>query len=427
MQANVIRGFIPSLLLIAACSIAMMAGHAGAQSTSAGQSAADYLKPIVTQRQFTDLIRPLELSREQRMIVELVYEDYREHVEQAKREHDREADARGRRIVADALSGRRLIPPDELRHHRLEVLRVYRTLPATAHELAEQLVADLRSVLVADQRPKLDEQMATLRRMLYLHPRHLSRTDYEYAGEGVDVLRLVEEARHHDGKDDGKDGGELAGVPMDALAPVLQEYETELDALVRRTAVSHAEIAIDARMARIARDDRAAREAERRSLEQWRSLYELNQRTVDRIGELATTHAGDEAARKWQRRFERETFAWMFTPTRPDRIYEWMVNEPLDDERLDEAAAIREDYQSDRWPLLREAADIMIRSRSEFETVVYSMMDPSELRGTPRSLYRELLLNSGRLASVESRAVAELESLLDDDERRRMRRAVRMR
>lgn len=423
MQTHTLRGFVFFVLVITAWTVgATVASSAPPHTTAVGPSAAQHFKPIIAQRQFTDLIRSLDLTREQRMIVELLYEDYRDAVEAGQREADRQADAVGRRRVADALSGRRLVPPDELRQHRLNVLNVYRSLPVAAHELIEQLVDDLRSVLVAQQRPKLDERMPAFRRELYLHPRHLNRRDYEYAGEGVDVLLLVEAARQND-----EYGGELAGVPDDAIAPILAQYENDLDAFIRETTATHHEIAIDAQMARIARDGRAERDAELRSLDHWERIYKLNRKTVDRLADLATAHNGDEAAQQWQRRFERETFAWMFSPTQPDRIYEWMTNQPLDDGRLEEAAAIYTDYQSDRWPLLREAANTMLRARTEFDTIVYAMMNPNELQGTPRSLYRELLLNSGRLASVESRAAAELESLLDDDERRDMRRAVHRR
>jgi hypothetical protein len=423
MTTTMTRGFgdcIRPVLLCCALYVLAMCTVAGGQTpTGLGHSAEEFLRPVVSQRQFTDLIRPLELSREQRLIVELVYEDYRDAIDLAKREKDREADAKGRRIVADALSGRRVVAQDELRHYRMEVLKVYRSLPATATELADRLLADVRSVVTVDQRPRLDEQVIAFRRTLHLHPRHLGRRDYEYAGEGVDVLLLVEDAR--------EDGRELADIPVAALQPILREYELELDALLRSTASAYYEIGIDARIARISRDERAVREAERRMLEQWQMLHELNRRVAERIGDLAMHQVGEAAAHQWRRRFDREVFAWMFTPTRPDRIYEWMKGRLPDDERLAAAQSILSAYQDERWPLLREAADIMIRARSEFETIVYSMMDPSDLRGTPRSLYRELLLNSGRLASVESHAVADLESLLSDEERVQMRRETRSR
>jgi hypothetical protein len=98
MTTTMTRGFgdcIRPVLLCCALYVLAMCTVAGGQTpTGLGHSAEEFLRPVVSQRQFTDLIRPLELSREQRLIVELVYEDYRDAIDLAKREKDREADAK---------------------------------------------------------------------------------------------------------------------------------------------------------------------------------------------------------------------------------------------------------------------------------------------------------------------------------------------
>ena len=83
-------------------------------------------------------------------------------------------------------------------------------------------------------------------------------------------------------------------------------------------------------------------------------------------------------------------------------------------------------YRTQRGELVRQAIEIMLRGRLEFQTMLYSMMDPTGVSDSVRrGLYQDLLKNSGELAGLETAASAELEALLSDSQRESMRRALR--
>ena len=68
----------------------------------------------------------------------------------------------------------------------------------------------------------------------------------------------------------------------------------------------------------------------------------------------------------------------------------------------------------------------MLRGRLEFQTLVYSMMDASMIDDRARrSLYEELLKNSGEQVNIESTAASSLEALLSTTQRDQLREAMK--
>ncbi len=384
----------------------------------AQDSAEDFLTPLVNQIQFTQILQPIDLTFDQRMIAELVYDDYRDAIQNAIRAANREADQAGRVYIAEALSGERLLQPSQLRQIQRNVLQVYGKYLDIPDEQFELLGLNLKSVLVDEQGVGLDERIRALRRSVYLHPRHRHRDYYEYAGDGVDLLLLVEEAR--------EEGNELAGLPAAELESILSSYELELDAFLRETSGAYRRNRIDMRLARINRDDAAERGAVRDGLEIWRRLYTLNQQTSERIAELAQRHGGDELAITWRDRVLEANFAWLFTERPPDRQYEWLQTQELNASQLTRIETAFTRYRGLRRALNEEAIRLMLEARTDHGAVVYSMMAPNEVpSGRPQQIYRRLLRNSGELTSLESSTTAAFEEVLSDQQRRAMRLSTR--
>ncbi len=389
-------------------------------ASAPGQSAKDYFEPLVNHQQFALLVHDLELSREQRMIVELVFTDYRDSIDALAEQADRAADEVGRRRVLDAMSGRIILDTSELRRLRLAVLDVYETYLDKVDAAFEELTLSIESVLVDEQQSKIKASLRELRRAALLHPRHGERTFQEYAGDGVDVLLLHEEAT--------KPGGELATLDPGTVSGILEQYEHNLDRLLIETSHAYRLSRMSLRKARVSRDARDLAKAEKQVIEQWRRLYELNERTVAAIGEVVAAGLGEHASMRWNERFQRACFDWMFSRQGPDRQHEWMMSQSsLTAEQRELAQDVYEEFLDQRQVLAGQAIALMIRARLELESIIHSMMDPTDLGGQKRRIYDELLRNSGEMATLDAATTDAFENILDRDQRRSFRNVFRRR
>lgn len=387
-----------------------MEGAAAAQ-----QSARDYFEPLVSHRHFETLVRDLDLGRDQRLIVELVFTDYIDSIERLANEADAAADEAGRRTVEDALSGGAIIDPTELRRLRIAVLDVYEAYLPAVDEEYEKLTSGLRSVLSGTQRSALDAALRGLRRAVLLHPRHAERHYYEYAGDGVDILLLVDQALKH----------ELEGIGFDALERILDTYAASLDQLLLETSAPYRISRMHLRRAKIARDADAMREAEQASVDVWEQLYTLNERTAHEVGDAAAAALGEEAREAWLSRFDRECFTWLFADLTPDLQYKWLMKQNLSDSQHAQIQQVYSEYLANRVALAGEAIRIMLRSRTDFRAIVHSMTVSRELSGGPQRLRDELIRNSGKLKTQSNATSDAFESLLDRNQRISFRNAIR--
>lgn len=389
-----------------------------APSALANKSAMEFFEPVATHRHFTDYVRQFDLDRQQRMIVELVFEDYTDAIRRLADEADRAADEVGRQTVIAAFAGRQLVDPAELRRLREDVLEVYRGYWPQVDRQFANMIDGVHSLLLDEQRNTTTGPLRQLRRAMLLHPRDTSRRSYEYAGDGVDVLLLLQAARH--------ESSELAEVPDDSLEDIREAYEASLDSLLTETTEAHRANRMDKRLARIRRDATALNEAERVGLELWSQLYELNARTVEQIALVAESNLGQDEADQWRARFRQACFPWMFTEGATDRRYGWLMRQQLSDQQIARANRVYQEFQDAQEKLRLDAIELMLKARTQMHCIVYAMMARSEIRNdAARRVHDQLLRNSGQLASVEAEATAGFESLLDDHQRAAMRRAMR--
>lgn len=385
----------------------------------ASKSAAEFFEPVITHRQFSDLVRNLDLNREQRMLVELVFSDYADTIASLSQQADAEADTAGRQTILDAYSGRRLVDPSQLSRLRLDVLQVYRSYWQRIDRELSNLTDNLRSLLSDEQRPLLEVPLRQLRREMLLHPQQVGRNAYEYAGDGLDMLQLITEA--------SRENGELHNLPklQAALAEITTSYELQLDQLLTQTAADARDIRMEARIARIKRDPAAQRHTEEQSLQLWRQLYNLNHNTMHQVSQLLA-NTNPEAQIRWERRFYQACFPWLYAPGPVDRRYQWITRQSLTDQQHADAAQIYQNFQTRRYELHQKAIKIMLTARNELQMVISAMMDQSQLTNpVALNLHQQLLHNSGELSSAEATATAELESLLSDNLRLALRRAMR--
>jgi hypothetical protein len=295
---------------------------------------------------------------------------------------------------------------------------VYEQAWPETDRLLEDLTANVHSILRDEQQGQFDRNLRKVRRAVLLHPRQAEEQYPEYAGDGVDVMLLYQRA--------SASGNELEGLDPLRVQGILDRYERLLDGLLLETAADYRRGKLESRIARLMKDSATIAEQQRAAVDRWQRLYQLNRHTVRIIGDVAGDSLGSEARREWVRRFDRASFAWLFARRKPDRQYDWVRRQDLPEKLKSEARAIYETYRGRRGELTQQAIQIMLRARLEFHSMLYSMMDPAVLpESIPRSLYQDLLRNSGELATLESETTARLEALLTERQREQMRRGIR--
>ena len=247
---------------------------------------------------------------------------------------------------------------------------------------------------------------------MLLHPRQLEAEYHGYAGEGVDVLLLVDEAL--------KPGGELESLGRNAFAVILADYELHMDALLNQTAAPLRALRLERKIAEINKDASEISRLEQQSIDLWKQLFALNRSTVDQIASQL-----DEAGReRWMDRFDHASFTWLFPRRIPDRQIEWMRKEKVDAEIQAKADAIYAEYLAKRRAISSKAIEIMLKARMELH-VALNPMDPSGIDGRGRDLYTNLLKNSGEQSTLDGATESKLESLLPEAQREQLRTAMK--
>jgi len=407
------RGCRTWLICLLAIQAFLSPGWASAQET-----AVDYVEPRVTRQQFIAFIQKLNLDANQRTIAELSFGDFSTAITELIGRLDSQAIAAGRKTVQDALAGKTRLVPDDLKRMRVAVLEVYRQGWPDVDEALDELINGVAGVLTPDQNPLFESAARELRRDILLHPRQSASDDQEYAGDGVDVLALIESA--------ASDGGELQAIDPQALQDVRWMYEQELDAILLQTGSDYRAAKMQRKIAAIQKDSAAARQQEQTAVDLWKRLYELNSRAVRQIGEIAASTLGEPARDRWLDRFDRASFTWLFPRKKPDRQIEWIRRQNLETGKLEQAEGVYASYVARRRALAHQAIDLMVRGRLEFQTMLYSMMDPAGMDDrVRRGLYEELLKSTGEQANLETTTSGSLESLLTEAQREAMRDALK--
>ena len=185
-------------------SLLLILAGAGRSAFAGPESALDYIEPRLDRGQYALLCGDLALNGDQHIIADLLRGDYLAAIARLAERVDERAEGAGREAVLDALAGKLPLRADELRRLRLNVLEEYQRGWPVADELLEQLLDDTRHMLTDEQASRVPAAFRRVRRAILLHPRQADRLGYEYAGDGIDVRQLVDEA--------STEGGELAAL-----------------------------------------------------------------------------------------------------------------------------------------------------------------------------------------------------------------------
>jgi hypothetical protein len=386
-------------------------------AADAQQSALDYVFPQVDRGQFDELCTSTGIDREQRMVTELLYRDYATALSDLVDRLDRAAVTAGRQRLEEVFAGRIRLAEDAVKELRLNVLDCYREAAPSALDLFNNLVTGIEIQLRDEQRNAFPAALRNLRRQTFLHPRHVSGPASNYAGEGVDVLLLAEDAT--------RPGNELTDIGSVDLEEVLYRYELMLDEALRTIGIAPNLANLGLREYQITKDPDTQLRHQRAMVDAWTSIYLVNREAVVAIATLATQASGAWAGELWLDRFNHASFGWMYIAKTPDRQIEWMRGQEFDDDTLERAELAYGVYLAERGALIQKAIDVITRGRLELGTMLSPRQPPTFAPGEAHGMFQELLRNSGAQTSLDSRVSGALEGLLDEETRREMRRAVR--
>lgn len=381
------------------------------------ERALDVIQPFLQRHDFQTLCQTLEMDRDQRIVLDLFYRDYADAIIALAERTDAAAEQAGRSTVERALRGGIILRPEELRDLRVAVQQAYQRAWPEADRLLDDLLMNVRVQLLPEQEARFDDALRRAHRAMWLHPRQAGRTDYDYAGDGIDLLQIAGEEH---------DGGLLATLPDSHLTPVLETYELALDALLLADARDDRDGRMVLRLAQINRDSSAIRLAQEAHLERWQRLHELNAATARSIAQLLEQADGEPAAQGWLDRYERAIFPWLNRQAGPDYQYQWIEQAELSADVTSKSSTIYASYVNTRRALRRQASSLMLGARVQESVVVHPMLDATaNLVSAARAPYEELVRISGELELLDRDAAAALSDLLNEDQRRQMEKWVR--
>ncbi len=359
---------------------------------------------------------PLDLDQSQRFVAEMLFNDYAAAISDLAEAVDAEADQAGRERMADVFAGRARMDPEQLARSGSRCSRCTGAIGKGRTPCSKNCSVHSEAFSTRLSSSSWSSPWSTCGGSSSCGHGEAQERSPEYAGDGVDVIELMEAAKAE----------ELAGVRPEALAPVAAAYAAEMNALLLECAVADRAGVMAQRIARIRGDESARRDAERQAILRWQRFDELNRRTVARVGELAASAGGEAARRRWRERFRRAAFPWMYRDQQVERCLDWITKQDVAGEVIQAAMRIDQEYQTRRSRLVEDAITAMIQGRLQQKRIIHPLTGMSELNDSAsRELYERLLKNSGERSALEAAAVAELEALLSGDQRRELRRIAR--
>ena len=371
------------------------------------------VQPRADRTDFEILLEGTDLDRDTRAITEMLFRTYVTDLTSLGEQIAARADSAGRREVEEALAGRRRIDPAELRQMRADVRRVELDAWEPAQRLLDDLILNTQLMVAVDD-DAFDTLVRQMRRSVLLAPSESYAADASYAGEGVDLLALL---------DNSMAAGELGAFDPLTMASELRAYELALDELLQRDAQALWRGRLFVAIARVERDDAAVAEGEKELVATWRNIWLLNQQYASLIGQQIEARAGAPARLRWDDRVEQACFPWLYSASRPEQQYRWISeNRLIEPSVKQEADGIILEHRREHRELAREAITLILRGRLDMQLPLSARTDPASLRDRQaQDILRDLLQNSGRRSHRDDKTSQTLEALLPERLRAQMR------
>ena len=378
------------------------------------------IQPRVTDAQFNQYLTDAQVNRETRTTLAAIFAEYTMGLETVLADLEAREEAAGIADVEAALSGARSIDSEDLRVLRADVAYAERPVWADADAAARRLLADIDMLVSGEERDRLAQALPALRREIYLGPIREEASDPSYAGDGFDLMRVLEAAQ--------MSGAELEGLPPAVLRPAIQTWVATIDAIGPSFARQRAEVRIDQRLSRILRDPSGAAAADEAFIEAWLPVWRAHDEATRSIEAIVRQQRDDAAALAFRDRARSELFPSLAAHGEGYFRTLWMKKHVTEADRAKEADAIAATWRTERRRLIDEAIQIMLAARINDRTIIHPRSDSTQFESDSQTnAYQALLRNSGRLQRADTDARDGFEMLLTPRERKSMAADVRAR
>ncbi len=326
------------------------------------------VEPVVTVERFQKACGQLALSEAQSAAAAGIFQAYLADVNMlvSKSEENQ------RRAGLDKLHGSHIpsIPSDEIEAMGLRVVREMRRANQELNARLGTLINDLGSILSETQAQSLPEVLRELRRETLLVPS--GQNALCYAGEGIDIVRLANVAMRPDEElswmmdDVAACSAELLPETRDAVKQALNKYAEDMDrALVDQMddAPNRAWLAL---LQFADSPQGKQREAHKRIMRQWNSLFDINRRCAHAIAEATRRVCGEALAQEWLQRYYAACFPQIFRDDSVDIMVRWLSKSESEPDKLKQHARIYESYKEKRASLRLRSIDVLIQAKLSF-------------------------------------------------------------
>jgi len=383
-------------------------------------------KPHIEDVEWGEFAEALDLSQDQQAVVDALFDRYRDDLERHVHAGYRRVMDAGLAEIEAAQSAGEEIPDARLAELFESVQDEMLDVVHESDALTSDLVEAARDVLTEEQLKKhFPSAERRLRRRVHLQSFRESVNWWYYAGEGFDVFEVVDGATAPGGElewlrdDSGVDPGR---VDPQTLERARQDVREELDVYARgvdRFIQNHwralRRLPMRAEREHNDGDARHARLAMADAFRRWGILRRLNERVVEKIAEQIKVVRGPDAAHRWSDRYMRFAYPALTREETPDRMFRWLAPQLVDENLVNEAEQIYDDYLDRRrrlWRMTADAVEQVRRDRPGEITPRPRLDDPT----LPRELREVLELRHalattvlGRLRTVAAAAEHEQE------------------
>ena len=366
---------------------------------------ADRLVPELDAGRFGMLERELQLNREQTGMLRAARLAYVSELDLIREERAAALSAAGQDRIEAALRGELILDRTERRSLQAAFVRKHH-FDAYGLEL-DTLILTAAITLPKDGQDDAAEAFRTLRREAWLQTWALGTKGRAGGGEGVDLLRLLDDAL--------RPGGALAGGLREDWAPFLSDWSTEIDQYLNGPALDLADAFDRHAIAKL--QGIGVAEAEAALASQLAVLEGMHRRHAEALAQIIEASVDQAAGARWMLSVYDATWPWMGIGTvRREAL--WIASTIQDQAVVDSALSSLAASEKALQPLVQAVVD-EARSRRDAEAKVLNPLLPP-VDGIPSPARIALLSKTGAIGEVANETSHTLRMLLTKNQRLQM-------
>ena len=368
---------------------------------------ADGLVPELDVGRLGMLERELQLNREQTGMLRAARLAYVSELDLIREERATALSAAGQDRIEAALRGELILDRTERRSLQAAVRKVEAPFRRRAAEELDTLILTAAITLPEESGRIHQEAFRALRREAWLQTWGLGTKGRAGGGEGVDLLRLLDDAL--------RPGGALAGGLREDWAPFLSDWSTEIDRYLNGPALDLADAFDRHAIAKL--QGVGVPEAEAAVAAQLATLEGIHRRHAEAFAQIIEASVDQAAGRRWMLSVYDATWPWMGVGS-VRREAMWIARTIQDQSVVDAAVNALVASEKTLLPLVQGVVD-GTRTRRDTEARILNPLLPPE-DGIPTPERIALLSKTGEIGEVANETSHTLRKLLTKNQRLQM-------